>query len=113
MDGTLDKAALAISSPQEYSVDSEEDPAALLEQDCGTKNTEPEEDFKSSDKSHRGVVIFLDEFANGVSCGRRFRGGSAAWRSTGSGLLRGRDGGKDVGTRVGRNMEDGVDHEWQ
>ena len=67
VDSLLDKGALRKSSPYEHSVDDDEDPGALLEEEGRTKQTEPESNLKDSNKSHGAVVVVLDKVTNGVS----------------------------------------------
>lgn len=62
----LYEIALAVSSPQERSVDGQEDPAALGEQNGRKEHTEPEEDFQTGDQHHRSVVVAFDKVPDRV-----------------------------------------------
>lgn len=112
LNGTLNEGALREASTEEGSVDDEENPAALAEGESRADEAEPEEQFEAGNDGHAGVVVFLDELADGVG-ERRLRGGGlrrrrrAGRRGTGSRL----NGGNDVGASVGRNVEDRVDGE--
>lgn len=64
--GTLDKAALSIAGAEEDGVDNEKDPGALLEEEGGANNTEPQGDLEDGNKCHGAIVVLLDELANGV-----------------------------------------------
>jgi len=105
---TLNKAALSESRPQESSVDSDEDPASLGESKSRQEKTTPEEDFQDSDKSHGGIIVFFDELADVVSSGVGLEGRLGGGRSPSywGGLLRWLEGGNEVSSGVGCNVED-------
>lgn len=52
VDGLLDEAALCNAGAEEDGVDSEEDPAALLEEKCGAEDAEPEGDLEEGNERH-------------------------------------------------------------
>lgn len=60
-DHALHKRALRYPRPQKDSIDHQQDPAALLEQDGGTQDPEPEEHLQRSDDRHTGVVVVLNK----------------------------------------------------
>ena len=67
VDGGLHEGALVEASSEEDSVDSEQNPRALLEEKTREEQTEPESDLENSDKGHGRIVVVLNEVANGVS----------------------------------------------
>lgn len=100
----LDEAALCNTGAEEDGVDGKKDPAALLEQQRGADNAEPQCNLEHGYERHAAVVVLLDKLAN--SLGGAGRGGlGASWGRAGWGL----DGRKQVGAHVGGNVEDGVD----
>ena len=66
VDSVLDEAALSVAGAEEDSVDSEQNPRALLEDESRSNNTEPKGDLEESDQSHASIVVLLDELANGL-----------------------------------------------
>lgn len=113
-DSALHKAALAVPRSEKDGVDGQQDPAALGEGDSGEHDTEPEQDLKTGDESHGSIVVFLDESANVIGERRRFRGWPASrGRASRTRLLGRSDSGDEVGTGVGGDVEDGVDHKGQ
>lgn len=103
--GILDKAALCNASAEKDSVDGEQDPGTLLEEEGGTKDAEPEEDLEKRNKCHGAIIILLDKLANGL------RGSRCLWLgarlSSGWGL----DSGQQVGSHISSDVENGVDGE--
>jgi len=107
VDGTLDESALVEAGAEEDGVDDDEDPSSLLEKNGGAEKTEPEDNFKNGDNSHAEIVVVLDKVTDSVAESRR------RWLLAGlSGWLR-LESWDQVGAGVGRNVEDGVDCEWQ
>lgn len=110
----LDERALGVAGTEEGQVDDQQNPAALGEGDSGQDEAEEEQDLKSGDDTHAGIVVLLDEAANGLGEGVLLAGGLGAGggrggaRGTGSWGLQGRD---QVHAGVGRNVEDRVDAE--
>lgn len=72
---STDKRRLSVTSSQESSVDHEQDPGALGEDDSGQEEAAPEEDLEDSDEAHGEVVVLLDELADGIGQG----GGLVGW----------------------------------
>lgn len=107
VDSLLDECALVEASSEEDGVDDDEDPRTLLEEESGTEQTEPESDLKDGYEGHRRVVVILDEVANRVSKAR-----SLGLLSSRSSRLR-LDGGQEVGSGVGCNVENRVDGKGQ
>jgi hypothetical protein len=103
----LDESALGNAGAEEDSVDNEEDPRALLEDDSRSKDAEPKGQLESCNERHAGIIVVLDEAANGL--------GDAG----GGGLLAGRhdrrrlESGEEDAAGVGGNVEDAVDGEGQ
>lgn len=110
---TLHEAALGEARAEEGSVDGDQDPRASLEGDGGEKETAPEEDLKDGYETHGGVIVFLDELANGVGgcvglCGGLGGGGCSCG---GGDTLRWLESGDQVCASVSCDVEDGVDAE--
>lgn len=103
VDGLLDKGALSDTRAEEDGVDHEEDPAALLEEQSGANDAEPEGDLEHGDECHGSIVVLLHEFANGLG------GTGSLLGASGCGGRRRLDGGKKVGSHVCCDVEDGVD----
>lgn len=107
LDGTLDKGTLGNAGTEEDGVKSQENPAALDEDDCGTEKTEPQSELEPSNQRHAGVIVLLDKSAKGVTKTRRGRL-LASW----GGWWR-RDCWKQDGAGVGQDVESAVNGEWQ
>lgn len=105
-DGALDEAALRKAGSEENGVDRNENPRALLEKKGRSEDAEPEEDFKDGNESHAGIVILLHKLANGI---RQTRCLWLCSTSCARSLLLALDGGQEVCSSVGGNVEDGVD----
>lgn len=102
--GLLNEGTLGVSRAEEGQVDHPENKASLGEGEDREGQTDQESHFQSSDKTHAGIVVLLDESADSLRQ-RRLLGTVRASR-------RGRlDGGDQVGARVGSDVEDGVDAE--
>lgn len=99
----LDKDALGVSCAEEGQVDGQEQKASLGESEEGERQANQERHLQASDESHAGIIVLLDESADGLGNGRLLAG------VRGGGL----QGGNQVGARVGCNVEDGVDAERQ
>lgn len=111
---SLNEAALSESSTEESSVNGDQDPRSPGEEDRGKEDSGPKEDLKDGDKTHGGIIIFLDEPSNHISVGVWCECRLGSWRGTSSsGLLRWLEGWKEIGSGVGRNVENGVDSEWE
>jgi len=109
----LNEAGLSESCAEEGSVDSDQDPGALAEGHSGEEETAPEEDFEDSNKSHGGIIVFLDELANHVSSGVVLVGWLSTWGGSWCGNLRRLESWDQVGASVGGDVEDGVDTKWE
>jgi len=109
----LNEARLSESCAEEGGVDGDQDPRTLLEGDGGEEDTAPEKDLEDSNKTHGGVIVFLDELANHVSVWAGLGGWLGGWAGTwgGSNWLAGLDGWNEVCAGVGCDVEDGVDTE--
>lgn len=107
LNGSLHESALRDAGTEEDGVESEDDPAALDEEDGGSEKTEPESELECGDKRHAGVVVLLDETANGVTKTGR-HGLLAGW-----GDWWWLDGGEEDGASVGQHVEGAVDGEGQ
>lgn len=108
----LHVGALGESSSEEGGVKSNQDPRSALEEDSSQKESDPQEDLEARDNRHGHVVVGLNELSNGIG-DRVVSGLGATWRSTSSGRsLDWRNSRDDVGTGVGRDVEDGVDAIW-
>lgn len=112
---STDKRGLGVTSSQESSVDSEQDPRALSEDDSGQKETAPQENLEDSDEAHGEVVVLLDELADGIGQGGGLVGWLGASWGTGWSVDLGwwSDGWENVLASVGRDVEDGVNAEWE
>lgn len=104
---TLDESALGDAGAEEDSVDDEEDPRATLEDDGRSEDAEPQSQLESRDKRHAGIIVVLDEAANGL--GNAGRGGLLAGGHDGRRL----DGREENAAGVGGDVEDAVDGEGQ
>ena len=101
----LHEGALRDAGAQEDGVDDDEDPGALLEEDGGEEQAEPEGDFQAGDDGHAGVVVVFDEAADALAQGAGFgflAGGGGRW---------GLDGREEDAAGVGCHVEDAVDGE--
>jgi hypothetical protein len=102
----LHKSALGVAGTEEGRVQNNEDPSALLQQEGGAEDAEPKGDFKQGDKSHRRIIVVLDELANGVAETGGFwfgaGGGRSCWWL---------NCGEQVCTGVGQDVEDRIDGE--
>lgn len=81
-DHALHERALGDTRAEEDSVDQQENPATLREEDCGAKEAEPERDLKTGNNRHAGVIVVFDEAANAVAesgCLRLLAGWSWRW----------------------------------
>lgn len=107
IDGLLDKGALCEASPHEDSVDGNENPRALGEEDSGEKKTEPKSNLKDSNKGHGAVVVVLDKVTNGIGKSR------SLLLLAGRGLWLRLEGWQQVGASVGCYVEYGVNGERQ
>lgn len=111
----LDEAALGEAGAEEGRVQSQQDPGAPGEDEGGAEKAEPQHNLKDGHEAHGQVVVLLHEAADGLS----ERGGLVGWLRGGRGAGWGHDGGwggdggDEVGARVGRDVEDGVDAEWE
>lgn len=96
--------ALGVARAEECSVENNEDPRPALEKQGSKQDAAPEENLKESDNRHGGVIVLLHKGANPIS--PRVANSGLALSGNGSG---GRlEGGDQVGTCVGRNVEDRV-----
>ena len=107
VDGALDKGTLVEAGAEEDGVDDDEDPGALLEENGGAEEAEPEHDLEDGDDGHAEVVVVLDKITDGVAEGGR--GWLLAWLSGWLWL----ESWDQVGAGVGCNVEDRIDGEWQ
>lgn len=69
LESVLNKVALAETCAEEDGVDAQQDPATSAKGDGRHEQTDPEEDFETGDEHHAGVIVFLNELADGVGCG--------------------------------------------
>lgn len=112
---STNEGGLRIAGSQESSVDGEQEPRALGEDNSRSEETAPEEDLKDSNEAHGEVVVLLDKLADGIGEG----GSLVGWLGTGWGacwsvdLSWWGDGWENVLTSVGCDVEDGVDAEWK
>lgn len=110
----LDERALGVAGTEEGEVDDQQNPATLGEGDRRQDEAEEEQDLKGGNDTHAGIIVLLDEAANGLGEGVLLGGGLGAGggrggaRGTGSGGLQSRD---QVRASVSRNVEDRVDAE--
>ena len=109
----LDKRTLGVAGTEEGQVHDQQNPATLGEGNGGENQAEKKQYLKSSDNTHAGIVVLLDEAANGLGevallASRPGAGGRGWARGTGSWGLQGWD---EVHAGVSRNMEDRVDAE--
>jgi hypothetical protein len=114
--GLLDKRALGVASAEESEVDDQQNPATLREGKSRQHQAEQEQDLESGDNTHAGIVVLLDEAANGLSERVLLAGGlgaRGARRGRASAALRGLQGRDQVHAGVGRNVEDRVHAEGQ
>lgn len=74
----LDERALGVASTEEGQVDDQQNPATLGEGDSGQDEAEEEQDLESGDNTHAGIVVLLDEAANGLGEGVLLAGGLGA-----------------------------------
>ena len=102
----LDEGTLGITCAEEGQVDRPEDEVPLRKGEDRESQTNQESHLQSSDETHASIVVLLDESADRLRQ-RRLLGTIRA------GGRRRLDGGDQVGTRVSRNVEDGVDAERQ
>ena len=109
----LNKATLGKSCAEEGSVDCNQDPGTFAEGNGREEETAPEKDLENSNQTHGGIVVFLDEFANGISQCVRLVGWLATWGSSSCGNLRWLEGWDQVGTSIGCDVEDRIDSEWE
>lgn len=106
-EGVLHVRALGETSAEEGGVESQQDPAAALENNGPDEKTNPEGDLESGHNGHGRVIVLLDKCANVVGSPEVLDG---RLRAVGGGSSGGRDdGGDDGGAGVGREVEDGVD----
>lgn len=112
---TLNEAALCVSCTEEGGVHNNQDPRSLGEDDGGEENTTPEQDLENGNKTHRGIIVLLDELANGISDGIWLEGLLSSWRGAGSwcDCLWRLNGWNEVGSGVGGSVENRVDTEWE
>lgn len=102
-DGSLDEAALCVAGAEEYGIDNQQNPSSGLEEKGGSKDTEPQGDFENSDESHAGIVVLLDELADGVRKAGSL--GLGAWLGR---LLWGLKDGEKRRADISYNVENGV-----
>ena len=108
---SLHESRLSEAGAQEGSVDCDQDPGALGEGDCRQEETAPEENLEDSNETHGRVIVFLDELPDCLSerVGLKIRlgrWGCARYWCLGYGWL---NGGNEVCTGIGCNVEDRVD----
>jgi hypothetical protein len=114
-DSLLDERALRVAGAEERQVDDQEHPATLGESDSGQNKAEQQGDLESSDNTHAGIIVLLDESSNGLGEGRLLGGGLGAGgggRGRG-GRSSGLQGRNQVHAAVGCDVEDRVDAERQ
>ena len=99
---SLHKTTLTVPTPQENCIHDQQNPASLCENDGRKEDAEPEEDFERGNEHHAGVVVFFHEFADCVG-----EGGGFVAAASGGGV----EGWENIGAGVGRNVENGIDHE--
>ena len=104
---TLNEATLSEACAEECSVDSGQDPGASAKCNGGHEKAAPEEDFENSDESHGKVIVFLDEFTNGIGNRVWLVGWLGRGRCTccSGNLLRWLESWDQVGTSVGCDVE--------
>ena len=107
LDHALNETALADTGTEESGVQGQDDPAAASEDDGGAQHAEPQGQLEASDERHAGIVVFLDEAADGISHTGRLglltsRG---RWRRT--------NGGQDEATGVCQDVKDAIDGVWE
>lgn len=109
----LHETALGEAGAEEGGVDGDQDPGALGEGDGGEEESDPEHDFENGDEAHGGVIVFLDELADGGGHGVGLHGGLRSRGGAGGGgdLLRWLQGWDQVCAGVGCDVEDRVDAE--
>ena len=103
----LNKCALADAGAQESGVQGENDPAAAGEEDGRTHKAEPQRKLEAGNERHAGVIVVLDEAADGVG-----HAGSLGFLTRRS-RWRGADSGKKNAAGVGQDVEDAVDSVWK
>lgn len=116
----LHERALGVAGAEEGKVYDQQDPATLGESDSGQHETEQQGDLKGGNDAHAGIVVLLDEAANGLGelgllAGRLGVGRAGGTRAGGLALalglgLEGRD---QVHATIGSDVEDRVDTEGQ
>lgn len=106
VDGLLNKGALVETSSQEDSVNDNEDPRALLEENGRAEQAEPKGNLKNGNQGHGAVIVVLYKVADSVG-----QGGGLLLAGSGCGLWL--DGWQNVGAGVGCYVEDRVDSERQ
>ena len=112
--GLLDERALGVAGTEERKVNQQENPATLREGDSRQDQANEQGDLEGSDNTHAGIVVLLDEAANGL--GERVLLNSRLGRSGGAcagGSLGWLQGGDQVHAGVGRDVEDRVHTEGQ
>ncbi len=112
---STDESRLGIAGTEESSVESQKDPRALGEDSSGEEEAAPEEDLQDSNESHGEIVVLLDELADGLRewglrVGWLGGWGGAGWLGGGGWWC---DRWENVLARVGCDVEDGVDAEWE
>ena len=112
-DSMLNKGTLRVPCAEEGQVDAQENKGSLGERQESDCQAEQKSHFQPGNETHAGIVVLLNEPANGLGQRRLFGRGSGAGgrrrrRATLLGGLQRRD---QVGARVGCNVEDGVDAE--
>lgn len=107
----LDMAALSVARAKESGVDSDQDPRTALEEEGRQEDTSPKSNLEAGNNRHRGIVVLLDEAADGIShgvgriLGLAVGGSGSTWNQ-----LLGRSNGWDnVGTGVCGDVKDRVD----
>ncbi len=107
-DDRLNEAALGVAGPQEGRVGEREEDGAAAESKKRDEHAEPGDELEQGDESHAGVIVLLDESAQGLGQGGLLRLRLAIGRSI---LLlafvrgRGLEHGDQVAAGVGRDME--------
>ncbi len=103
--GILHMGALAKAGTHEGGVEREQNPGSALEEDGSQEQTDPQEDLESGHDGHRHIVVGLDKVSNSLGDGVYLLGTRRAACRDWLGRL---NGGDQVGTSVGRDVEDRV-----
>lgn len=100
--GVLDVGALRVTSSEEGSVHSNQDPRATLEENGRKQDADPEKDLQCRNNGHGGIIVLFNESTDSVSqwVADTLRGGTIG------GGRRRLDDGNQVGAGVSSDVED-------